>query len=96
MSYLTTGLTPGMTYIFAVEAHNSNGYSALSTSVSILAAQTPSPPAMPTTVIDGANIIFSWVAPASNGSPIISYTIKIMAHDLTYYLNLAYCDGSKA
>ena len=36
--YLVTGLTIGLTYSFRVEAKNSEGYSALSSTVAVLAA----------------------------------------------------------
>jgi hypothetical protein len=48
---------------------------------------------MPTTVIDGADIIFTWPEVVSNGSPITSYLITIMDHDTIYHTELEYCNG---
>ena len=55
-----TGLTTGLTYSFRVQARNSEGYSADSNIVSILAAQVPDAPAMPTTSIVNDQVTISW------------------------------------
>lgn len=84
-----------MTYTFRVEARNGEGYSPYSLSTSILAAQVPETPDMPHTEVVNENVIISWTAPPSNGSPINGYTITIIDHYLDYREETQYCDGSK-
>ena len=43
-SYTATGLSPGQTYQFKINARNIYGFSTFSTTVSILAAQIPDKP----------------------------------------------------
>ena len=52
-SYTVTGLTASVTYVFKVQSRNSFGYSAYSTPVAILSAQTPNIPAAPSTSFIG-------------------------------------------
>lgn len=54
-SFTVTGLTQGTTYKFRVDARNSQGYSASSAVVTILAAQIPDVPSAPTTSFNNAN-----------------------------------------
>ena len=75
LPYIAISLTPGTTYSFKVEARNAFGYSSPSASVEILAAEVPSRPADPSTVLDDTNILISWSAPFDQGSPITSYKI---------------------
>ena len=93
-NYLVTGLNPGTLYSFTVQALNSEGLSSASSPVSILAAETPATPAMPTTAIVGSNINVSWVAPTSNGSPITAYIITFRDSADNYHLLLDDCNGS--
>lgn len=93
-NYLVTGLNPGTLYSFTVQALNSEGLSSASSPVSILAAETPAIPAMPTTAIVGSNINVSWVAPTSNGSPITAYIITFRDSAGNYHLLLDDCNGS--
>jgi hypothetical protein len=96
LPYLAISLSPGTTYSFKVEARNAFGYSSPSASVEILAAEEPSQPEAPTTVLDGTNILISWKAPFNQGSPIDYYKIHIRHNDnSSYSLDLANCDGSK-
>jgi len=46
LSYTATGLLPGKTYEFKIEARNAYGFSVLSSPVSVLAAQTPDAPSL--------------------------------------------------
>lgn len=91
----TTGLLPGKTYNFKVYARNSVGLS-LPATVSILAAQIPDVPGVPTTVVSGSNVIISWAAPIFDGaSPLTSYTILIRQSDeVTYSTQLTNCNGA--
>jgi hypothetical protein len=86
----------GVTYSFKVEAHNSEGYSAYSTPVSILAAEVPDTPSIPSTTVLESNVIIAWTAPDSNGSPISSYIIEIRDHSGNYHLETVNCNGSTA
>lgn len=94
LNYLATGLNAGTLYSFTVQALNSEGLSSPSQPVSILAAEAPSPPAMPVTTVVGANVHVSWVAPSSNGSPITAYIITFRDTAGDYRLNLNDCNGS--
>jgi hypothetical protein len=74
-----TGLTPGLRYLFKVEARNVINYSVFSTAVTILAAQVPD---APTDLADRPSITLAnqiglkWVAPTFNGgSSLIDYRI---------------------
>lgn len=49
---------------------------------------------MPTTTVVGSNVIISWEAPSSNGSPILSYVITLRDTSGNYHLNLANCNGA--
>jgi hypothetical protein len=89
-------LTAGLTYTFKVEARNQVGYSELSESISILAAQIADVPTAPTTTIDGALIIITWLSPFNGATAITSYTVTIRQADGDYSENLAYCNGALA
>jgi hypothetical protein len=91
--YTHTGLTPGVTYSYNVQARNIFGLSQYSNSVSILAASFPYTPSAPSTLIQGPNVIVDWVAPFANGSPITRYTIKLRQSDNQTYSEVASCDG---
>jgi hypothetical protein len=93
LTFTATGLTPGLTYAFKVEARNSFGYSALSDPVQILCATIPSTPSAPTTSVSNADVIVTWSAPLANGTPILGYRVLIMQSNLIYS-SLDSCDGS--
>jgi hypothetical protein len=40
--------------------------------------------------------LIQWAAPNNNGSPVTSYSVYIGKADLTFALELQYCDGSSA
>lgn len=92
--YTNTGLTPGKTYVYKVQARNSFGLSAFSTTVAILAADVPYPVEAPTTIIQGSNVVVGWVAPFANGSPITRYTITLRQSDGVTYSTDASCNGA--
>lgn len=74
-----TGLTPGLTYNFAVKARNRIGFSVQSTTISILAAQIPDPPLQfrNDNLLTSYNQIgLKWDAPEfDGGSQIIDYRV---------------------
>lgn len=95
--YTATSLSVGVTYSFKVQARNEFGYSLDSLVVEILAAEVPSKPLAPVTSFNRETITVDWVAPSSQGSPILYYTVLFRESDLTTYsLELITCDGSTA
>jgi hypothetical protein len=93
--YTAESLTPGNTYKFKVQSRNSVGYSPFSNEVSILAAQVPSTPEAPLTILSGTSVIISWLVPYNGGSTITSYTITIRESDgVTFSEDATSCDGS--
>ena len=79
-SYTFSPVVTGVTYSFRVQAHNSEGYSAYSAVIKVLAAKVPEAPGAPVTTVVNENLIVNWVEPESNGSPINAYTIMIRDH----------------
>ena len=78
-SVTVTGLTPGVTYTFYVQARNRVGYSPNSDTVQVLAAQVPDAPtsfADNKSVTNAFRIGLTWVVPVFNGgSVVIDYSI---------------------
>ena len=74
------------------------GYSADSSTVSILAASIPSTPSAPTTAISSPlsspNVVVSWTEPTTNGSAISSYKILFKKADNSFATELTSCNGS--
>jgi hypothetical protein len=71
------GLTPGDEYQFIVESRNSYGYSLASEKVTIAAGFVPFAPTGVTSTRTGSNVMIEWIAPASNGAPLIGYRVEI-------------------
>lgn len=92
--YTASGLSPGLTYSFKVEARNEFGFSEYSDTVQILCAMHPETPDAPSTTVVGDSVVFEWAAPADNGTPITAYSVYIRQSDLTYIEDLTICDGS--
>jgi cellulose 1,4-beta-cellobiosidase len=78
-SLTVTGLTPGTIYNFVVKARNIVGYSDLSASVAVLAAQEPDAPTILANVPGVTlrdQIGLNWVAPVFvGGSPLLDYRV---------------------
>jgi titin len=75
-----TGLTNGTAYTFTVKATNGVGSGADSTaSLAATPATVPAAPAAPSVVKGDAKVTVTWVAPANNGSAILSYTVTTYA-----------------
>lgn len=88
------GLLAGETYTFRVYARNSVGFSP-ATEISILVAEVPDQPNVPTSIYSYPNVILSWINPYDGASPITSYQITIRHTDgVTFSPELNYCDGS--
>ena len=76
-SCIVSGLSNGTAYTFTVKASNANGASIASiASSSITPAKAPDAPSNVLVVAGTEKITVSWTAPASNGSPITSYTVQ--------------------
>jgi hypothetical protein len=72
-----SGLSNGTAYTFTVKASNANGESSPSDpSSSITPAKAPDAPTNVLVVAGTGKITVSWIEPASNGSPITSYTVQ--------------------
>jgi hypothetical protein len=74
-----TGLTPGVTYRFVVQARNVVTFSEYSAHVDVLAAQIPDAPTDLSNVYEitsSSQIGLTWVAPVfDGGSPLIDYRL---------------------
>jgi cellulose 1,4-beta-cellobiosidase len=65
--YLANSLSFGTTYDFKVESRNSYGYSAYSSTTSLLCAYIPDHPATVTTTNTNDQVTVSWSDPVANG-----------------------------
>jgi hypothetical protein len=74
-SYTALSLTVGETYTFKVQSRNSHGYSDFSDELSLLCAVKPGVPSDVLSTNSGSNVVLTWTAPDSNGSPLTSYTV---------------------
>ena len=86
----------GVTYSFRLKSRSAFDFSVdYSNEASVLAADIPDQPVAPTTAVVGSDILFDWVAPSANGSPITQYSIMVESSDPLYYFqDLTSCDGS--
>ena len=95
--FLTSVLSMGTSYKFKVEARNAFGFSLLfSNEVTILQAEEPTKPGVPTTTVVGDQyVIIDWIASSDQGAALSSYTVLILTSDgVTYSEELNSCDGS--
>ncbi len=95
-SYTAVELIAGVTYQFRVESRNSYGYSAYSSSISLLCAYKPDPPLTVTTANSNNQVTITWTTPVTNGSPITSFKIYIRNIDLSFIQETGSCDGTSA
>jgi len=95
--YLATSLTFGTTYEFKVESRNSYGYSAYSSTTSLLCAYIPDPTLSITTTNTNNLVSISWTDPIANGLAISSYRFYVLQHDgVTYTEETTDCDGTNS
>lgn len=90
-------LIQGTRYEFNVKARNSVGFSLVSSTWEVLAAQVPFQPNAPKTTVVGSDVEISWDLPNNGGSVITAYKIEILEENgLTYSVVplLAFCDGT--
>ncbi|MHA2097298.1 MAG: fibronectin type III domain-containing protein, partial [Candidatus Kariarchaeaceae archaeon] len=75
-TYVDTGLTNGVNYVYTVAAVNINGEGAQSTSANATPSTTPGTPTGLSATKGNANVSLSWTAPTvTGGSPLTNYTI---------------------
>jgi len=95
--YLASSLTFGTTYEFKVESRNSYGYSAYSSTTSLLCAYIPDPPATVTTTNTNDQVTVSWSDPVANGQAVHAYRFYVLQSDgVTYTEETTDCDGTNA
>ena len=73
-----TGLTPGTSYTFTVQASNTAGSGPASGQSNAVTVKSPTAPDAPTQVVANPatnQALVAWATPNSNGSPITGYTI---------------------
>lgn len=89
-------LRSGRTYSFKLESRNLVGYSLLSESFAVLAAQVPSRPNSPKTSISGDFVVIEWNQPPFDGaSEITSYNIRIGQQGNSVYTEyFTSCNGA--
>jgi hypothetical protein len=96
-SYTAIGLTAGTTYVFTVESRNSYGYSVVSDELTLLCAFIPDPPLTVTTTNLNDVVVFDWIEPVTNGSPITAYRVYIRESDgTTFTEETVQCVGTDA
>ena len=74
-SCVLAGLTNGTTYWVEVAAANAAGFGQPSLPVAGSPATAPAAPAAPTVTISGRTATITWMPPANQGSPIVSYAV---------------------
>ncbi len=82
-SLVVTGLTNGTTVRFQVAANNSVGtgtFSVRSNNVTPVAPTVPAAPATPTATRGNASATVTWVAPATGGSAIVRYDLRVVTN----------------
>jgi hypothetical protein len=90
-----TPLVTGTTYQFMVQARNTVGLGAYSSTVNVLLAQVPDQPTNVMTELEGDSFVVSWTAPSDGGSAITAYQILLQTSGVTIYSeDLTNCDGS--
>ena len=95
-TYTATGLNFGTTYEFKVESRNSYGYSAFSSTETLLCAFIADPPTTVTTVNADEKVTITWNDPIANGSPITAYKIYIIDSTSAYVEESVECDGTSS
>lgn len=77
LEHIETGLTISTPYKLRFRAKNIHGWGNYSQVSTIETIMVPSRVSEPNTELIGTNVRFSWSAPDSRGSPILSYTVLI-------------------
>lgn len=77
-----------------MKALNIYGWSQYSDVSTVIAAEVPSEPNIPTTTASGKNVVIAFEKPFTNGEDIVSYTILIKQADGIFSSQKTYCDGS--
>lgn len=77
-AWTKSGTVPGKIYYFRLSAQNEHGWSTFSEVKSVLAANFPSKIGIAEVNPESSvstNVLISWRAPNTNGSPIIAYEV---------------------
>lgn len=93
----STGVTQGTTYVFRLRAENAQGFSAYSSTLSVLAADIADQVTGVTVSeqTDTTTFTISWTAPDNNGASISAYNVYVRQSDgTTYSTETNECDGS--
>jgi len=76
--HITSAVTAGTTFKYKVKAGNIVGVGPLTAEISIISATIPATPAAPTKAsASKTSIAVNWVAPATGGTPITGYTLRM-------------------
>ncbi|WP_415274238.1 fibronectin type III domain-containing protein [Aquiluna sp. Uisw_065] len=78
VAYSSSSFTAGQNYTFSIVAVNSLGEAASDDFDAITFATAPTAPAAPTATVEGSSIPVNWLAPATNGSAITSYSVFLI------------------
>jgi hypothetical protein len=78
VAYSSSSFTAGQNYTFSIVAVNSLGESISVDFDSITFATAPTAPTAPTATVEGSSITVNWLAPATNGSALTSYSVFLI------------------
>jgi hypothetical protein len=96
---VTSGISPGIDFLFRVRAKNMWGWGVYSAITTATPSALPDQMATVTTAVEATAgaVVLAWVAPNDNSSPITAYKIEFQSKDgTTWNEALATCDGSGA
>jgi hypothetical protein len=96
---VTSGVSPGIDFLFRVRAKNMWGWGDYSAITTATPSALPDQMATVTTAVEATAgaVVLAWVAPNDNSSPLTAYKIEFLSQDGTTWSEaLATCDGSDA
>lgn len=90
-TYVNTGLTNGISYVYRIAAKNAIGWSAYSAaSLPVTPSNVPAVMAAPSVVPGNGQVVLNWNAPGNGGAAITDYSIQIKrtAQPITSYATI--------